>query len=401
MTAAAFRGKYGCIIDSGRQFITSPNFEFIFAPPFGELRKMYMRRDFHFADDDYTLWPQPFYGKYPHLAVIPRKPFDVLSDSTENLLWWSPDDTAFVSIPINFLRGFSKLLSEKLQQFRAYVNKQLARCQSFIENPKNKLYHLFICILSTSLSNSMIRLASIPTSRWHICFTIAKLQQCALELEALFWFNDIIYPRIIGELPPATETEWTIGAFSTNSEVIQNFFHGGIPVWFIRPFASLPDVTVDNVTEMMFPHQVHFLDVQPADPPFEVAFTGSATDLDKFLGYAQFIRSYDSIHTSFDKSSHDHSEDPATRSSLTSVQDFQQPGNPFLASKSVPAPGPSSKRQPGPSPLPSESIPTSGHLSMSVICRQSGLSSTSAAGSSNHQASCRNHPCKRSLLKPS
>ena len=103
MTAAAFRGKYGCIIDSGRQFITSPNFEFIFAPPFGESCKMYMRQDFYFADNDYTLWPQPFYRKYPHLAVIPQKPFDVLSDSTENLLWWSPDNIAFVSIPINFV----------------------------------------------------------------------------------------------------------------------------------------------------------------------------------------------------------------------------------------------------------------------------------------------------------
>jgi len=362
---------------------------------------MYMRRDFHFADDDYTLWPQPFYGKYPHLAVIPRKPFDVLSDSAENLLWWSPDDTAFVSIPINFVRGFSKLLPEKDQQFRAYVDKQLARCWSFIENPKNKLYHLFVRILSTSLSNSMICLESIPMSRRPIRFTIAKLQRRALELEVLFRFNNVIYLRIIGELPSVTETEWTIGAFSTNTEVVQNFFHGGIPVWFIQPFAFLPDVTVNNVAEMMFPHQVHFLDVRPADPPFEVAFTGSATDLDKFLGFAQFICSYDSICTSFNKSPHDHSEDPATRSSLTSVQDFQQPGNLFLASKSVPAPGSSSKRQPGPSPLPSESIPTSGHLSMSVIHRQSGLSSTSAAGSSNHQASCRNHPCKRSLLKPS
>jgi len=247
----------------------------------------------------------------------------------------------------------------------------------------------------------MIHLESIPMSHRHIRFTIAKLQQRALELEALFRFNDIIYPRIIGELPPVTETEWTIGVFSTNPKVVQNFFCGGIPVWFIRPFASLPDVAVDNVAEMMFPHQVHFLDVRPADPPFEVAFTGSATDLDKFFGFAQFIRSYDSIRTSFDKSPHDHSEDPATRSSLTSVQDFQQPGNPFLASKSVPAPGPSSKRQPRPSPLPSESILTSGHLSMSVICRQSVLSSMSAAGSSNHQASCQNHPCKCSLLKPS
>jgi len=401
MTAAAFRGKYGCIIDSGHQFITSSNFEFIFAPPFRESHKIYMRWDFHFADDDYTLWPQPFYGKYPHLAVIPRKPFDMLSDSAENLLWWSLDDTTFVSIPINFVRGFSKLLPEKLQQFRAYVDKQLAWCWSFIENPKNKLYHLFVRILSTSLSNSMIHLESIPTSRRRIRFTIAELQRRMLELEALFRFNNIIYPRIIGELPPATETEWTIGAFSTNAEVIQNFFRGGIPVWFIWPFASLPDVAVDNVAEMMFPHQVHFLDVRPADPPFEVAFTGSATDLDKFLGFAQFIRSYDSIRTSFDKFPHDHSEDPATQSSLTSVQDFQQPGNPFLASKSVPAPGPSSKRQPGPSPLPSESIPTSRHLSMSVIRRQSGLFSMSAAGSSNHQASRRNHPCKRSLLKPS
>jgi len=213
----------------------------------------------------------------------------------------------------------------------------------------------------------MICLESISTSRQRIRFTIAELQRRALELEALFRFNDVIYPRIIGELPPATETEWTIGAFSTNPEVVQNFFHGGIPVWFIQPFASLPDVAVDNIAEMMFPHQVHFLDVRPADPPFEVAFTGSATDLDKFLGFAQFIRSYDSIHTGFDKSPHDHSKDPATQSSLTSVQDFQQPGNPFLASKSVPAPGPSSKRQPGPSPLPSESIPTSGHLSMLVI----------------------------------
>jgi len=186
MTAAAFHGKYRCIINSGRQFITSPNFEFIFTHLFGESCKMYMRWDFHFADNDYTLWPQLFYGKYPHLAVIPRKPFDVLSDSTENLLWWSPDDTTFVSIPINFVRGFSKLLPEKLQQFRAYVDKQLARCWSFIENPKNKLYHLFVRILSTSLSNSMIRLESIPTSRRHIYFTITKLQRRALELEALF-----------------------------------------------------------------------------------------------------------------------------------------------------------------------------------------------------------------------
>lgn len=363
---------------------------------------MYMRRDLHFADDDYTLWPQPFYAKYPHLGVIPRKPHDILSDSSENLLWWSPDDTAFDSIPINFVRGFSKLRPEKLQQFRAYIDKQLARCQAFIENPKNKLYHTFVRILSTGLSNVMIRLESIPTSRRRIRFTITELQRLALELEALFRFYEVISPRILGELPPATETEWTIGVFTTNPEIVQNFFRAGIPVWFIRPFASLPGVAVDEVAEMMLPHQVNFLDVHDADPPFEVAFTGAATNLDKFAGFAQFVRSYVSIRTGFDKSPHEHHEDPALRSSLISVQDVQQPGNPFLLSKSISAPGPPSKQQPGPSPLPSESIPTSGRLSTSVIRRQSGLSSsTSSAGSSNQQISHRNYPCKHSLLKAS
>src|SRR5438552_370523 len=79
-------------------FVTTINQSFIPAPPFGK-RRIVLRNDYLFGDDDYLQWPQPFSYTYPHHACIPSKQVD----GPNSCMWTEPSQNistqSDISIP--------------------------------------------------------------------------------------------------------------------------------------------------------------------------------------------------------------------------------------------------------------------------------------------------------------
>ena len=79
-----------------------------------------------------------------------------------------------------------------------------------------------------------------------------------------------------GILPPATETAQTIGVFTMDSTIAQEFMRAGLPVWFMRPAHTLPGIRVNSVIE---PRKCNeFLELCDAETKFDTVFCGSAND---------------------------------------------------------------------------------------------------------------------------
>jgi hypothetical protein len=84
-----FSNRVGAVLHYGRNFVASPNVDYIPQPPLGASREVYMRADFRYADDDYIHWPQTYYYHYPYLPAIRCEPTN--EQSPNSILWWNPE----------------------------------------------------------------------------------------------------------------------------------------------------------------------------------------------------------------------------------------------------------------------------------------------------------------------
>ena len=59
------------VVFEGHHFVTSPNMDHIYAPP--RSKRMTFKTDYHLAEHDQLLCPQPYLELQCHLACIPRR----------------------------------------------------------------------------------------------------------------------------------------------------------------------------------------------------------------------------------------------------------------------------------------------------------------------------------------
>lgn len=69
-----------------------PNMRFVPLPPWGK-RSLQICADMWYAEDDFTLWVQPYHVKYPHLGAVPKKTEDLANPLS--IMWWTPTTDDF------------------------------------------------------------------------------------------------------------------------------------------------------------------------------------------------------------------------------------------------------------------------------------------------------------------
>ncbi|EEB92103.1 hypothetical protein MPER_09437 [Moniliophthora perniciosa FA553] len=89
----SWKGHVGTVLESLKLLVISPNQDFVFLPTLG-IRKVRMRRDFHFGEDDPLYFPQLFSFECGHLAVIPAVTTD--PSSPHLFAWYTPLQSDFV-----------------------------------------------------------------------------------------------------------------------------------------------------------------------------------------------------------------------------------------------------------------------------------------------------------------
>jgi hypothetical protein len=287
-------GRVGAVLRGGYFFVTSPNMDVVYEPPLGKNRAMFLRRDFRYADDDPLLWPQPYVSSACHHGAIPRRPEH---DDRRDILWWNPDQTDLSVNSSDLVLGIGKIPHDRLVQFQQLVGELQDRVQEYKSDKSHPTKNSEILTLSNWLGQGLSRLERLPMDFTQLKFCVAEVQRAFLELTAGLDYLYIYKPRMDGILPPATETARTIGVFTMDSTILQEFTRAGLPVWFMRPAHTLPGVRVDSIVETRKPNE--FLELREAETKFDTVFCGSADDPKKRRAIALHSRQFFSYYNPF------------------------------------------------------------------------------------------------------
>jgi hypothetical protein len=260
---------------------TSPNQSVIWCPP--PTDGVYLRSDFRFGPHDPTLWPQPYLDQYPHLAAIPRKPMD--PNDPLALMWWNPSHGDFLVLSGGAVDGIGQLRVARHSRFEEMKKELDSRITAYhTDNP----LHPILVLLEIDMHNVLVRLGSLKTTFNQMTFGVTEFQRCYLETLGLLDYLEIYQPRTCG-LGTASTIANCVGVITNKPNIVQDFFHAGIPVWFCR--SKLPGPFPHNVLDVVEPFEhISFLCLEKADPP-SVVYDGPLDDKKRHKALHRFSRS--------------------------------------------------------------------------------------------------------------
>jgi len=253
---------------------------------------MFLHCDYHYADDDPLLWPQPYLRSACHYGAIPRRP----EVDRMDIMWWNPNQTDLMIVSSDLVLSIGKIPHDQLVQFRQLVGDLQDHVKDYKLDKNHPVKNSEIITLSNWLSQGLSHLERLPMNFTQLKFCVAEVQRAYLELTAGLNYLYIYKPRMDGILPP-TETAQTIGVFTTDSIIVQEFTRAGLPVWFMRPAHTLQGVHVDSIVEPRKPHE--FLELRDAETKFDMVFHSSTDDLEKRRAIALHSRQFFSYYNPF------------------------------------------------------------------------------------------------------
>lgn len=271
----AYTARVGATWLKNTQYITSPNASEIPAPVCDH-RDVCPRMDGRLGEDDFTQWPQIYHAYYAHLAAIPRRP---QPEDPMAIMWWNPTRQDFVPNTRAILRGPGTLSRDKLQKLRPIVSFLMEKVDEYEKITEPERRPPILRPLVKSMTHALSRLDNIGMSYCDMLCGVTNLQRLFLEVQALIDYMTVYKPKMdrrLGSPPPVANT---VGAFTTDARVAQDFVDAGLPVWLIRP-ASVVDLrTIDRTVSIKQPEL--YLQLGVFDPPFSPIFTGNVASVEK------------------------------------------------------------------------------------------------------------------------
>lgn len=281
-----FDGRVGAVVADGRYFITSPNMDIVYAPPFGLNRSMRFRSDFRYGEDDPLLWPQPYLPHVCHLGCIPLCP---PSDQLLAIMWWKLTREDFVASTANIITGVGLIAGKKLAILTRLVTSLQSRVHAYMADEQHPKKNVLVTALSNALNHGLKRLQCLPMSLRQTSFGLSQVQRYYLEIVAALDYLTIYKPRMDGVVSPATQVAPTVGTLTTDMLIVQEFVRAGLPVWLLRPYNRLPATRIDSLKTPRLPED--FLCLTDAIPPYKPFFTGKAIDPEKYSSFDLYLRS--------------------------------------------------------------------------------------------------------------
>ena len=272
-----FDGKVAAAI---QDFVcTTPNQDQIPLPPL-QRRDIFLRSDFRYGPDDYTLWPQPFLMEYPHLGAIPRRPDD--PHDPLSIMWWNPTRADFFPLQNGVLDGMGQLSTSKYWNFQEMSKDLKERVEKY---RKKSTPNSLLSLLVRLMEDALVRVGSLKSPFGLMWFKITEFQRLYLEIYALLDYLEIYKPRMDGHQPQATTVANCIGAFTNMPNIAQCFKGAGLPIWLLHHWKTGPfPYNVLTVVSPLNPD--NSLCVSPHDPPFPVIYRG----------YVNAREKHDAIH---------------------------------------------------------------------------------------------------------
>jgi hypothetical protein len=299
---SATDGKVGALLLSKQYFVTSLNEDFIPEPPLNS-RQVFMRADSLYGDDDPLCWPQPYNPFFCHHAAIPLRN----SLPAHSIMWWEPTRDQFAQLddPTAPIQGLGKLSEAKLQELKHSASVLFPRMQAYISNQPVARTPPILGPMVKMIEHGLARLESVHTNFRQMAVGVRDVQRCWLDVTAMLDYMQIYKPRMdSAQLAVNSFTEKaanTIGVFTNEVRVAQDFYHAGLPCWLIRPVSDFGKTNVLKVVPLLPPDNYVILTPHHRFK-YPVIFEGSASSFEKYnaiLGAARnFLRYPDPFNIS-------------------------------------------------------------------------------------------------------
>jgi hypothetical protein len=307
-------GKAGALLLDGEYFVTTPNQTFIPEPPVGD-RKVFMRADSLYADDDPIRWPQPYNAFSCHHGAIPRPK----SLSAHLIIWWEPGRQDFILLesPTSPIRGLGKLSDSKLGELKSSVSILLSRVQAFMSNRSKSRVPPTLGPMVKMIEHGLVRLGSVWTNFRQMAFGVRDVQRCWLDLMAMLDYMEVYKPRMdsaslaVGS-PPA-EVANTVGVFTNDIRVAQDFFHAGLPFWLIRPASDLGQTNILAAVPLAIP-RYNGICFESHRFNYPIIYQGPATSTQKHEAILQYARNFLRYPDPFAVNTSERNTSPSVRS---------------------------------------------------------------------------------------
>jgi hypothetical protein len=250
-----------------------------------------MRADGLYGDDDPTRWPQPYSTFYCHHACIPRP----RSLPTHAIIWWEPTHEHFspFDLPTSPILGLGKLSSLKLAELKSSVSVLVARVNKYTNSSSRVPPTLGPLI--KMIEHGLARLEFVCTNFRQMQFGVRDVQRCWLDATATLDYMEVYKPRMdswrltVSASVPVGVAD-TIGIFTTELRVAQDFVHAGLPCWLIRPASSFADVNILLVEPLLTSR--HNLILTPHRYKYPIIFEGPSTSPEKYHAILRFARNF-------------------------------------------------------------------------------------------------------------
>ena len=235
-------------------------------------------------------WPQPYNSVYCHHGAIPRP----CSLSAHLIIWWRPTEYDFDAythsmVSISGLGKLSERRFRKLQDSVYFLFSRVTDYTSSIPTPK---VPSMVGPMMKMLEHGMARLESMWMNFRQMSFTVRDVQRCWLDITALLDYMLVFKPRmdsiaVNAPLHPAADT---IGVFTSDIRVAQDFFRAGLPCWLIRPASVWSDINILKVIPISSPDGYLILEPHPVYCP--PVYVGPATAPEKYHAILRFARGF-------------------------------------------------------------------------------------------------------------
>ncbi|KAH9929902.1 uncharacterized protein BXZ73DRAFT_47780 [Epithele typhae] len=221
-----------------KYIITSPNTDWIPEPLIG-LVKVFLRSDYRYGSHDPFQWPQNFSNEMPFISAVLREeqsPFEY------SCLWWTPSEEQFRTVEGCIFTSIGVLEHSALQRLRDIACQLEDEAGLFLARSSHPVLKQLLGRLHTCLD----RLRFYPCTFRDVCFQVREAQRSWLMCRAFIDFS-LATNRSSSAFQPL-QTRF-MGAFTTSPDTVQLLHSSGIPVWFIRPDASVDMHTIIHIKQ--------------------------------------------------------------------------------------------------------------------------------------------------------
>ena len=214
-----------------KYYITSPNCKFVPEPLVGRV-VVALRADYRYGPTDPIQWPQITAAKWEYLSVIRRR---MPSNDPRAVMWADPPESDFEVIQgcqFTSLGLFKKSSIHSLLAQARDIDVLIAR--------RHGTPPAHLTWLAAALRQGCDRLARFPSTRRDACLQFRDIQRYWIMATAFMEYHDLMDKASkSARSTPLPVCPDYMGAFTSKPQVVQNFYAAGIPVWFIRPDASV------------------------------------------------------------------------------------------------------------------------------------------------------------------